>query len=379
MLVAFTTFVVAVAAVSTASSDLPQHIGTNVSSASTNATAEIWDADQICRWAAEASDAAAVLESERKALACELGCKNHAARARVGLLQAVLADLASDRRDESAAEALELHYRLVALSRQLELLNESEEILESLVVLSTRAEELDLPADDIIDLRQQRLEVLSELVAVRFGARKLQRRLASLIDRPLAEVEQATLSESWLSGDVVLDVPLAICTALANRGDYQAACKLCRQMTDDSMTAATTLMGVLNPGVGLEAAAQPTSILTRLCTDHTTASELQCRRRQCQTIREKIRQSIVDEVTVAVLGVIEETERLEISDDIQQLAEEQTERQRSATKIDQAPAGSQQRARLAELKRRSEYVDRQRDRALADTQLRRVMGTLATH
>ncbi len=326
--------------------------------------------------AGEASPAAAALEGERSALGCELNRDDAAACAQVGLIQAVLKELAEDRRDESARDAMDAFYRIIAMSQQSALLAESNQVLGDLLSLATRAEELDLPDGNTFDLKLQQLEIRDSQIVVQFGIKKLQRRLANLIDRPIAEVEVVNLQSTPLSHQPLLDETQAIATALQNRGDHQAALTLCRCMNADSLPAGKAMLGVLQPGLGLATVAGNLPLLAKLGQRDRNAANLACRRCQCQTLIDNSTELVTQQVTQAILELQEARERFEISSQLVQLATEKTQRQRAAEKIDKATAGSESIARLTALRRQADHIDRQRDVQIAEVNLQRALGTL---
>ncbi len=334
------------------------------------------DAEKVVILAGTASAQASLLDGERHALGCELDRENSAECAQVGLIQSVLKDLAADRRDESAADALDAFYRIVALEQQRDLLTQSSEMLQSLLKMAEQAEELDLPDGDASELRLKHLDIREQLIVVRFGIRKLQRRLADAIDWPLPQVESAILNSTLSRDSSPTDQTAAFSLALANRGDYLATLTLCRCMNADSLPAAKSIMGVLQPGVGLAISKGPTALLAKLAHHNDSASDLACRRRQCHSLTEASRDLIEQQIAHAILNFDEANERLSLAKEIEQSTIENTLRKTSAEKIDKAPAGAQKLASLTEFKRRADRIDRERDLALCEVQLRRVTGTL---
>ncbi len=334
------------------------------------------DSAKVTMLAGAASAPANLLDGERRALRCELDRENPAECAQVGLVQSVLKDLAADRRDESAAEALDAFYRILALQQQLDLLTQSSEVLQSLLKMAEQAEELDLPDGDVSELRLKYLDVREQVIVVRFGIRKLQRRLADAIDWPPQQVESATLVSSLSIDNSFTDESAALTLALANRGDYLAALTLCRCMNTESLPAAKSMMGVLQPGLGLAMSKGPIAILAKLAHRSDLASDLTCRRQQCDSLTKASRETIEQQISHAILDLDEANERLMIAKEIEQATMESTRRKTSAEKIDKAPAGAQKLAQLTEFKRRGDRIDRERDLALGEVQLRRMMGTL---
>ncbi len=372
MSVVYTTFVLIVALVIQSPSDSNDAANTAIIQ-STN-----YSADSVAALAAAASVPAALLDSERDALGCELQRDDATQCAQVGLLQSVLKDLVADRRDESTADALAAFYRLIALNEQRELLVQSDQVLDTLLGMASRAEQLDLPDGNARDLKQQRLDVASQLITVRFGISKLQRRLAQLIDRPVTEIQLASLTPNSLSGEPIQEEATAIQLALANRGDYLSTATLCRCVNADSLPAVKPLMSILQPGMGLATSGTSKAfLLTKLSHRVDQSSELGCRRRQCQAIREQTSSSISEQVSTAFADRTEAQQRLAIALQIEKIAGEATKNRQVAESIDQASPGSQQTATLAELKRKAERIERERDCFLAEVNLRRAMGTLA--
>jgi hypothetical protein len=339
------------------------------------------DAEKVVRLAGAASVNANLLDGERRSLVCELDRENSTECAQASLIQAVLKNLAADRRDDSAADALDAFYRIIALQQQLSFLSQSNDVLESLIKMAQRAEELDIADGDVFELQQKQLDVQDQTIVVRFGIKKLQRQLAGLIERPLAQVESASLLPTVASDLSGTDESTALALALLHRGDYLAAQTICRCMSVDTLPVAKSLLGMVQPGIGLALAKGPIAMspsvrFAKLAHRDNSSSELACRRKQCDSFVEATRELVEQDIAQAILDRDAANERLVVALEIERSTIESTRRTASAEEIDKAPAGAQKFATLNELKRRAERVDRERDVALADVQLLRAIGTL---
>ncbi|MEL6895924.1 MAG: hypothetical protein AAFP90_07470, partial [Planctomycetota bacterium] len=141
--------------------------------------------EQVMELAATNSPNAKLLEAERRALGCGLDCDDPAMRAQVGLLQAVLRELAEHERDNDACSAEQIFYQMVGLNRQRTLLQDATTELDALINLSQRAEDLDLDAIDVPALQRQRLAIDNQLQKLNYGFQKLQIPMSRHLGIPL--------------------------------------------------------------------------------------------------------------------------------------------------------------------------------------------------
>ncbi len=345
------------------------HIGTDVGEPI------FWSADQVGSWAADHSPRAAMIETERNAIACGLNRRDARQCAQVGLIQATLAHVARHERNRSAADALETYFRAAGLQQQREQLLAAAITLDALVSQANRAAEVGLPGADPDQLLQQRLELQDQITQVKFGAQKLRLSLAWITGQQETESLAAELSDQPLGETGIGGGSDPIAIAMAHRHDLKAAETLCRCMSADSLPAAKSMLGVLQPGIGLASAAvSPAALLGMICRKGKAGSDLGCRRQQCRQLQTSIREQIRSEVLIAQIDLQEASERLKLASDRSQLAQLQLQRTEASIAIDEANVGADRLAKLRLLERQGEMTSRWIDHAVAEVRLREAQG-----
>lgn len=344
-------------------------------SASEPAMIECWSADQVRRWAIQHATIARMLDSERSAVGCGLNRDDPNQCAQVGLIQAVLRETARHDRNQSAGEALSVYYRIVGLQRQLELLDEADEELSTLIGMADSAAKLNLPVDDPNELRRRRIDVQDQQVQATFGMLALRKRLAGLTGQSPAAASVAVLSDSLALELITLDRDAAVAEAMAERADLRAVQTLCRCMNKRSLPAARTLLGVLQPGLGLSLiSASKTCLLGRRNADD--GDDLGCRRQQCRQLEQSTRHSIREQVLQAELDLQQALERRRLASTKATLAADAATQQKGAVEIGQAAIGSDRLANLISLEADGEAVQRAIDVAVAEVKFRESRGIL---
>ena len=338
-----------------------------------------WSVEFVRRSAAEASPTASLLESERRALGCGLDCDDAAAAARVGLMQAVLHQLARRERNEAAGNAMELYYRILGLQQQRALLVEAQAVLEELIATAKKAEELEIRDGNPRELEIRRLGIEEQLVRANFGIRKLRRQLGRLIDQPSQVADSALLTDDLPVSIEMLNDEAVIAVALANRAELAAAQLLCRCWRAETNSAAKSLMGLLQPGLGLSAAvaALPTGLLARLHVNKEPPADLACRRQQCRLLQQTIADSIRSDALEANAELRQAAALLEIAQQTHQLYQQQASESSSNVEFEQAAPGSEKLDQLQALESEGELIQAIVDQAVAEVQLREAQGVLA--
>lgn len=353
-----------------------------------------WTVEAVRQAAVENASGAALIESERQALAATVGRRQDEVAAQARMLRSALGHLADHDRNRAAAEALELHYRIVGIETQIGLAQDARDVIDALLRMAERAEALELPDGNRNEFRHQRLEVDDQLVRLNAARRAALRRLARLIEYPTDQSDSITLSDrlpspsdSERAGETLPapgeeptaedapDSPVNI--AMRNRSDLRAVDAICRCLSTDTLPAARTLMGVLRPGLGLATAvAGGGGLLGRLHGDRGDAAELTRRRRQCDLLRQSTRDTIRDDVALALANLHQATRRVRIAAERESIAISTAEESDSAVRLEQAAPGSERLALLEALRLAAETIDRRVDLAVAEVELRKAQGIL---
>lgn len=357
-----------------------------------------WTVEAVRQAAVQNASGAALIESERQALAATTGRRQDELAAQARTLRSVLGHLADHDRNRAAAEALELYYRIVGIETQIGLAQDAREVVDALLEMAKRAEALELPDGNRNEFRLQRLEVDDQLVRLVAARRAALRRLARLIEYPTDRSDSLTLSDrlpATSDGEragerlperlhapgqtsaVDDDPDSPVHVAMRNRSDLHAADAMCRCLSTDTLPAARTLMGVLRPGLGLATAvAGGGGLLARLHGDRGDAAELIRRRRQCDLLRRSTRDTIRDDVALALANLHRATQRVRIAAERESIAISVAEDSDSAVRLEQAAPGSERVALLEALRLAAETIDRRVELAVAKVELMKAQGTL---
>ncbi len=334
-----------------------------------------WTAQQVRDWAAAKSSTANLLDAESCAVSSNSDREDAAECNQIRLLQSVQRPLAAHQRNVSAAEALRVYYRIVGIERQRGILAPATEILDELIDLAERAEELGLPDGDPNALRRQQLELRIRDTEAEFGVKQLRVQLAQLTGRPRHEALEAELVDPLQVPSRLQEPQDAAADAVANRQDLQAIEILCRQINSLTLPAVRQLLAGLQPGLGMLAAAATEKIsLLSLHGSKPDSGDLACRRRQCLLLQQERRSQIESEAYVAALDLSGLAARVELADQRVVLAQTAYQESERAVELDQLPLGSDKQRQLDWLKIRGEYVQLLMDTVFADVQLRKVRG-----
>lgn len=336
---------------------------------------ESWTVDQVRQWATEQAAVARLIDAERRAAGCGLDRDDAEQCAQVGLIQAVLAALAKHDRNEAAGEAMSVYYQIVGLESQLGLLDQAHAELSSLVKAAETAERLELPDGDPNELRRRRSEVVDQRLRAKYGAEKLRIRLARLTGKERQLAAAAELTDSLPEEVAPIALEIAIEQARTERGDLKAVSILCRCMNEDSLPAARSLLGIVQPGLGLSLLTSSKCLLPGL--GGGDDADLSCRRAECRQLLQVTRDNIEDEVVLAELDVRQAVERRANAVSKAALAEDHAKRQAKAEELEQASAGSHSLAKLTSLEAQGEAIQRHIELAVAEVKFRQSRGTLA--
>ncbi|QDS96453.1 hypothetical protein FF011L_52640 [Roseimaritima multifibrata] len=331
-----------------------------------------WTAEQVRLWAADHASGANALDAESRAIACSIDRKKEDQCQQAALMQRVLADLAIHDRNRAAAEGLTVYYRIVSLQQQLETLYEAEDTLDALIQLAEKAAELEIAEGNANDLQQQRLKIRSQKIDAEYGIQKLQIRLARLTCQPLSVAKQAVLIDPIETEVSTLDEEAAVADGLQRRADLRAIHTLCRCINNDTAPAARTMLGAIQPGLGLAATvATKSSLLSGLCDQGQDAC---ARRDQCRQLAAQQQGTIEDEIRMAWLELQASLQRDRLSQERVELANQAAQQANRAVEIEQRPAGTDLQASLEALRVQGERQARQLEQTLADVKLLEARG-----
>lgn len=336
-----------------------------------------WSADSIRRDAASTSVKARMIEAERQSIACSFDRNDKSACAQAMLIHAVLGDLAAAERNKSAGEALRLYCRAVGADRQLKVIEAAEATLGELITVAKRARELEIPDGDQDDLNQQRLSLQIQATQLRSSRQMVRYRLSRLTGRSAAQAMSATLPDFSGIFESVSDPDAAVTTALSDRAELRAVNTLCGSMTTSSLPAGRSMLGVLQPGLGLITSSMPRFSLLCGLQHKDQGSDLNRRREQCGQLRQVTEESIRDEVFLAYLSDRDHARRSELHQQKHAAALETRARHGAAVRIGQMRYGSEQLATIKALEIEGKMIEQQVESNVAGIVLQQAMGQLA--
>ncbi|QEG39459.1 hypothetical protein [Roseimaritima ulvae] len=359
----------------TAQTDLPQTdlSQTELTQADlTQAAPAVWTAEMVRVWAAQHADGARALAAESRSVGAAYDRDDDAQRKQACLTQLVLAHLAAHDRNRAAAEALSTYYRIVAIEQQLRTLRDASEVVDTLQQLAEKAEQFELPDGDPNALARQGLELAARVVDAEVGIRKLRLRLARLTCQPLAVANEALLSDQLPPAPALLSLDDAIADALAHRRDLQAIEAVCPRISSDTMPAVRSLMGVLQPGLGIGTAVATKALLFGHGGEE--GKDVCARRDQCRSLAQTRREQIQDEVRLAELELQACYQRTDLADQRLSLAKQAAREQAKAVELEQRPPGADLLAALESLTVRGELQGRWMEQAVAEVELLEARG-----
>ncbi|WP_153558518.1 TolC family protein [Roseimaritima sediminicola] len=331
-----------------------------------------WSVESVRHWAAQNAALANALAAESRSVGAAYDRQKDDQRKQACLTQMVLAHLAAHDRNRAAAEAMTAYYRIVALEKQVNLLTDAIEVVETLTRLAEKAEELELPDGNSNELRRQRLELGVRHVDAATAIRKLRLRLARLTGQPLTATEQAWLSDPLPGAGNPLPLDEALSDAWAHRHDLQAIEVVCPRISADTMPAVRSLMGVLQPGLGIAAAVATKCSL--FAAGGEEGQDVCARRNQCRQLAQTRRDQIEDEVRLAMLELEASYQRTQLVRDRLELARQAAREQAKAVELEQSPAGADLLAALESLEVQGDLQTRLMEQAVAEVELLEARG-----
>ena len=342
---------------------------------------ESWTADQVRGWAVKHSPIANMLEAERHALGRGLSSLDSKRAAQVGLAQAVLREAALEERNQSGGAALSAYYQIIGLQFQHSLLRQAEQELSALLKFAEQAEALALPQGDASDLRRRQLVIQDRKIQVEHGLLKLRYQLARLTGQSDEITSAAVLCDPLELQRIEIEREAAIEQAAAQRGMLRAARTLCRCMNEDSLPAARSLLGVLQPGLGISLSEPAHGLgkkIRSLCKlDCQQDSDLSWRRQQCRQLEAESYNVVSDQVIQARLDLEQALARRELADATAKLVREAVDKRASEVELGQAAVGSDRLDKLVSLQADGDAIQRLVDIAVAEVAFRQAIGMLA--
>lgn len=326
--------------------------------------------------AVEHAPAAQALEREAYALCCELDSHDAAARQQVGLMQRVLMHLAAHQRNEAAGETLADYFRIVGLQHQLQLTQQADEVLLRLKNAAEIARQLNIAQNGTApeDVMRQRLQLDDRRAELAGAIDALKISLARQVGADLAASDQIELSGELVVEYRERDPAQAVDLALRRRQDLQAIAVVCSCLNSQTTPAARTMLGVVQPGLGLTAASAEPGLLPML--RRGSAEDARCRRGQCSQLQESRRRDVEAETRAAVVQLHTAYRRLALADEIVQSYQDQVEGLRGAIEATETPSPELDRLTLALLEAQGTYYLRLTEARLAEVELQQTQGVL---
>lgn len=334
--------------------------------------------NQVRQWAADHSPEGNLLDSEAKAIRCNVDPHDEESRCSAALMSSVLTELALGRRADDAELAAKAYHQWIAATEGLAVARAALVTHDELVSLAEKAEELEIPDGDVLKLRQEHFVLLDAETQQRFAIPKLRQELSRLTGRPESEAATAFPIENLPESAAPIDASTAVVAAIAQRHDLRAIGNLCQKMNTCSLPAARQLLAAINPGVGLSLAAAAGGgggggLLGCLKKDDDT-QDLAARKRQCVEIRESLEGQIRNETLQAVLDIRLAAARVEIAIAQWDVARTRVADAKDRIGIAQAPPGTDLVIELEAARLRGEVIRRKLDLALAIDELAHVQN-----
>ncbi len=336
------------------------------------AQSDSWTAEMVRVWAAEHADGARALNAESRSVGVAYDRDKDAQRQQACLTQQVLAHLAAHDRNRAAAEALSTYYQIVGIEQQLGTLRDAIEVVDTLTQLAEKAEQFELPDGDPQALRLQGLELAARQVDAEVGIAKLRLRLARLTGQPLEVANTVLLSDPIPPALSMLSLDDALADALAHRRDLRAIEAVCSCISTDTMPAVRSLMGVMQPGLGIGTAIATKSLLFGHGGEE--GKDVRARREQCRALAHTRRGQIEDEVRLAELEREGCYRRTELVAQRLTLARQSAREQAKAVELEQSPPGADLLAALESLTVRGELQKRWMEQAVSEVEHLKTRG-----
>ncbi|GEM_PF-1660118 len=340
--------------------------------AESSAEPALWTSAQVRDWSAANAEGARVFEAERRAVAAAYDRDSKEQCQQAALIRMVLAELAEHDRNRAAADGLSAYYRIIVIEQQVLTLRQAIEVLETLIGLAKSAEQFELPDGNPSELERQRLGLAIKVVDAEYGLRKLRLQLARLTGQPLKVTNHAVLIDTLPLDPLTLTVDQAVAEALAHRADLRAIEVVCPRITEETLAAVRSLMGLLQPGLGLGSAVACKKSL--FCLRSEEGGDVCARREQCRALAEMRRGQIADEVRLAETEWTACQRRTELVTQQLQLAQQEAKESIKAVELEQSPPGADLLAALKSLQIRGELQTRQMEQAIANVEFFEVLA-----
>ena len=250
--------------------------------------------------AAEQSTVGRLLDAESRIASGSGGCRGQDDAASDCLRRRVLSARSIHERNCSAADALELFYRLAEADGTSGWLDDAlEELGEALHdCAALKSQGIDTGVDER-SLRQQRSELIERRNTARHAMRQLDGQLRVMLGLP---AEPSIRLEAAVEPRIVpelFDAAAAVERALERRGDLAALVALESASGVETLPALRGALQVVQPGLGTASSAGR-HVLGKLLADRAQQCELQSRRRQIAELAEASRRQVEQEVRQAV-------------------------------------------------------------------------------
>lgn len=328
--------------------------------------------------AVEQSSLAKLLESEERVLRAQQGggLGHGQPTAALALKRSLLALAAEDARNDSAAKALELYYRILESEAQFDLQTDAADelasVLEKLAQLRRQGEEVDPAAQE----RKHR-DLLQQQVALAHGLDELNAALLALLRAERTPERLRIWPESGIRVHAEIpDATEAVAEGLARNPELRMLRLARRQLHADTLPAVRQMLATAHPLLGTEPRALKAVVGLALPRQE-TASELSGRRAQIADhlaqreaqVAAEIRQA-VDEIAAAKSAL--ELARLNEASWRQELARAQAEKE-----LEELPFVRLSSARLGLIEAKAETTRRAVAWQRAWVRLRSAQGILA--
>ncbi|MEM6778043.1 MAG: hypothetical protein AAF670_10340 [Planctomycetota bacterium] len=331
-----------------------------------------YELNQVRGWAAAYSPDAALLESESRAIMYNVDPKDEESCCSAQLIRAVLCELALGRRFDDAASAAKAYHRWIAALEGAQIASEATTIHADLVALASKAEELEIEDGNLLELRQQSIQLNEGTISQSFAISKLRQELSRVTGREEAEAAIAFPVGSLPTTAVPIDASLVVSIALHQRHDLLAVNELCRRMNQCNLPAARQLLGAVSPGVGLSLTSSCRGGLFNCLKDDSSDDDLAARRRQCRQLHRSLSRTVRNEVLQAVLDVRAAQAQVDLAEQQIAIARLRLSDAQAELQLDQVIPGTDTKLRLELLQLRGERVERQMKLAVALDELARV-------
>ncbi|MEM6980064.1 MAG: hypothetical protein AAF539_10390 [Planctomycetota bacterium] len=350
----------------TLGTDSPNELETTSDITTITSDEIVYELNQVRDWAANYSPEAALLDSESRAVMCNVDPKDEESCCSARLIQSVLCELALGRRADDAFAAAKAYHQLIAATEGQRIAQQALATQMELVAMAETAASLDIRDGDVMKLNQDRIDLVQAELAQSFSIRKLRQELARVTGRDESEAAVARPIDFLPTTAEPIDTGVAVATALAQRHDLRAVANLCQRMNRCNLPAARQLLGAVSPGVGLSLASLSgkKGLFGCLKDDHSD-DDLATRRRQCRDLHRSLSRTIRNQVLQAILDVRLAHKKTQLAFERLELAERRFDAASVKLRIEKAMPGTDVIAELELIQMQGEVVKTQLELALA--------------